>query len=342
MAIVKTKMIVVRKQQQQQQRKKKTRTKTPSANAVMALAIPQPKRKSQPKARPLPRGMVERVCAITDPFCSAANGSKIYDDSAIRTLSYTAHSRTQWGSDAGGSAALIWHPQYSFEPFVSSSARVGSLVTAWSNFPSMSVTFSDALTYRMVSSGFIIRRVLAPLTAAGMLHIRSWPGADMSKYGTLQCQSYTASRSLDVAIQDVKELCVVTQRSSRPHSLFNNVADDSAIVTGTFDNGFTPITLYLSGAPASTVCFDIEYFINFEVVFDDLAATGLLASPPPPSNPTISAAAAVVTSSVATVFHASVKEVSSFVARKAATALASYVSGPLGGAIANRLARDVD
>jgi len=288
--------------------------------------------------------MVERVCGITDPFCSAANGAKYPDGSPVRTLPYTYHGRYSMSSGVNSAEAFLWHPQFTYDPFTVALTRAGDSVTAWANFPTATAAFAAASSYRIISSGFILRCVLAPLNASGMLHIRSWTNGDMAKYGTLLTRSYTASRCLDIPIQDVKELCVVTQRSARMPQMFNITSDDSNVVIAGLDNGFTPVSVYITGAPVSTQVFDVEYFVNMELVFADEDGIGLLSTPPPPSNTALTAAAAKVTSAVTTVFHRSVRATAEYVATKAAAAIAGYVGGPMAaGAVLSRgLLRDVD
>lgn len=292
-----------------------------------------PKLVRQPKFHPK---HVEDVCALVDPFCTAALGAKYPDNSPTRTLPYSYHASATYASGADGALALLWHPSYAFQPITPSFTRVGSAVSVWSNFTAFT-PIASVSRYRIVSSGFIVRNILAPLNSSGMLHLRSYALPDGGTYGAVDCLTYNVSSSKDIALQETKEIAAITQHSARLPQLTTNVVEDVAAINWA-DNGFTPLTIYVDGAPASTNCINIEIFINYELIFDDSAGLQQLATPPPPPNVPVVSATSIVTSEVKTVFHDTVRTAARFVASKAAMALSTYLGlGPAASLVAARV-----
>lgn len=307
----------------------------PSSKRKPSRAKPAQKKKAAPMVvlakRPtkprIPRSLVEKVCGITDPFCLAAKGAKYPDTSSARTLAWTYHSRYTLSSSSDGASFRLWHPSYAFQPLTSTSGRTFSVSSAWNNYGALP-GISGVAKYRIVSSGFIMRNVCAPLTSSGMVHIRSWSTPEGSNFVIVDGLSYNSSTSLDVPCNSVKELCVVTQRSSRPTQEFTDVPDDTAVVANFGDNGFIPITIYFDGCPVSTDMFDFEYFINFELILDDGASLGMLATPAPTVNSVIPTISAKITSSATTLFSRSMKALGDKVFKAASASLISYIAGP--------------
>lgn len=293
-----------------------SRKKAPKGNNTRSLALVPSK------------AVVEKVCGLTDPFCQAARGAKFPDNSPIRTMPWTLHGRNTFASTSTADSLILWHPQYSYQPWVKPSARVGSAATAWNSFTASSNLPNGVVKYRIVSSGFILRNICAKLTSSGMLHLRSWSVPEGATYVTLDGLAYNSASSMDIATNSAQEICVITQHSTRMPQLYFNVADDSSTVAGFLDNGYTPITIYFDGAPASTDMFDFEFFINFELVFDDSAALGLVATPSNPANSMLTDVAAKITSSSESLVFKGLKAVGDRIYKAAETAIISYVGGP--------------
>nr|UHS71476.1 MAG: hypothetical protein 2 [Sobelivirales sp.]UHS71483.1 MAG: hypothetical protein 2 [Sobelivirales sp.] len=293
----------------------------PKPEKAKAMVVSKPRPQRAIRAMP-----VETVCGLVDPFCAAAMGAKYPDNSPTRTLPYSYHGLSTWNMAADGSQAILWHPSYSYVPLTQAFTRTGSNVTVWSNFNAL-VLIANVSKYRIVSSGFIVRNILAPLNSSGMLHIRSCAVPDGTAVSVFDTLSYNVSASLDVALHNANEVTVITQHSARLPQLFNNVADDVATINWN-DNGFTPMVIYVDGAPASSVAINIEYFVNYELIFDDVSGLQQLATPPPKANSMVTSATSIVTSEVSTVFHKSVGTAAKYVANKAAQALLGYFIGP--------------
>ena len=82
------------------------------------------------------------------------------------------------------------------------------------------------------------------------------------------------------------------------------------------------------GSPASTAVLECEYFINYELVFDESSGLGLLATPPPTSHPVVTEAAKAVTNSLSTVLRSTGQAALSYVEKMVVDKLKSL--GPRG------------
>lgn len=270
--------------------------------------------------------LVHQICGITDPFCNHAKGAKYPDNSSSRTLPYPLRARGGLSTTAAGIGGFLWHPQYSFSPITYPSSYAGSVMSL-NNFPIQTLVAGPS-TYRIVTSGFIVRNICAPLTASGMVHIRWFANPSGAHYGSVDGLTYNCSNSIDIPLQDCKELVVITTRSPRMPQLFNEVVNDTGVVTTIIDNGFCPITVYVDGCPATTSVLDIEYLINYELTFPDSDGLSMLGTPPPPANALVTQAAAVVTSSLKTSFFKGIDRAKDYMVKAAATAIIAKIAGP--------------
>lgn len=273
--------------------------------------------------------LTHAVCGITDPFCRHAIGAKYPDFSPIRTIPYSYRGMTTMTSASDGAQLWMWHPSFSYQPFTQVEARSGSTAISWINFGTFA-PIAGITQYRIVSSGFTLKRICAPLTTSGTLSIRSWPSAEGSSLTVVDGLSYSASTTVDIPIQDCKEVAFITNHSTRrPEHLVDESSDEPSV--GLFrDNGFCPATVFISGAPISTAIFSIQIVIHYEIVLEDSSNLAQLATLPPPANEALTSAAAKVTSSAKSIFSNGVKAASDYVVKKAGVAVASYFGGPIG------------
>lgn len=274
---------------------------------------------------------VPRVCGITDPFCVHAGGAKYPDQSSVRTLPYTRRLRYTLVSDVNGYANLIIMPQYAQLPYANQNVYAGNAVTSWSNFGAAS-TISGVSGYRIVSSGYVVRHVVSPLNSAGMVYIREYGTENNLLIAPIDTTTYNATAVSNVSVQDAKEIAVVLQRTSQMPQTFYSPTTDSANVGNATTRGFTASTIGIAGAPASTPILEIEFVINFELMFADDSDLAQVATPPPAYSGALTNAAATVTSTLQPIVTQGVQALGKQIATKAATTLSTMFFGPAGGA----------
>lgn len=282
------------------------------------------------------RELISQVCGITDPFCPHAVGAKYPDASSVRTLPYTRKLRYVLSTDASGYANIFINPQYSYYPYSTNNVYTGNTITSWNHFTSYS-TIAGVHGYRIVSAGYILRHIVSPLNSAGMVHIRQYGTENCALLAPLDTTTYNATSAVSVAVQDLKETAVVLQRTSQMPQTFYLQSTDTQIMGNSTTHGFATSTVAISGAPANTAILEIEFFINFELIFDDGSDLAQVATPPPPSNAVVSMAASRVTSTIVPIVEGGVAAFGKIVVSKAASALAGYLFGPP-GALATRSA----
>lgn len=287
------------------------------------------KQPSQPSSVKVPRQFVSQVCGLTDPFCTHANGAKYPDFSSVKTLPYTRRLRSTLTSDANGYANLLIMPQYASLPYNNNSANVyaGNTVTTWANFLPATV-IAGVSGYRIVSAGFVVRHIVSPLNSAGMVYIRQYGQQDGAYISPLDTSTYNATSVCNVPVQEAREIAVILQKTAQMPQTMYSPLTDTGLVANTATRGVGYATVAIAGAPASTPILEIEYVINFELVFEDGSDLAQVATPPPPANSMITDAAARVSSTLTPIVADGLSAAGRMFVTKATTALAGYLGGP--------------
>lgn len=301
---------------------KTTNNQTPTQRKPITTSIPR---------SPPTRELVEAVCGITDPFCPHSTGAKYPDASSVRTLPYTRRLRYTLASDASGFANLVISPQYAYLPYAIVNVAAGNTITSWSNFGGASA-ITGVSGYRIVSSGFVVRHIVSPLNSAGMVYIRQYGSETNTFIAPLDTTTYNSTAIANISVQDAKEIAVVLQRTSQMPQTFYAASTDTAFVGNSIPRGFASATVAVAGAPASTPILEIEFVVNFELIFEDSSDLAQVATHPPPASALLTSAAAHVTSTMTPVVANGLAHFGRQVATKAATALATAMFGPVAGA----------
>lgn len=308
----------------QQLTKNQPRTKQ-KKKTVARVSTPRPRPRSQRDTM-----LVRQICGLSDPFCSHANGAKYPDPSGVRTLPFTRRLRTVLATDASGYANLLINPQWAFQPHAAVNVWTGNAVTSWSNYAGAGA-IAGVIGYRIVSTGYLCRRISAPLSSSGLLHIRQYAPETLSTAAPIDTTTFNASNHLTIALQDAKEVAVMLERTSQMPQTFYNPNNDVSAVASSSTHGFAYSTISLSGAPATTACLDIEIIINFEVIFEDSSDLAQVATPAVPANSTVTEAAAKVTSTINPISNGGPSLLGKQIIHAATTALATYMLGPAAG-----------
>lgn len=282
----------------------------------------------QPTLPPkVPKQIVSQVCGITDPFCIHASGAKYPDYSSVKTLTYTRRVRTTLASDAAGYGNLVICPQYSFSPFAAVNVAAGNGVTSWSNFGAYS-TIAGVSGYRIVSAGYVIRHIVSPLNSAGMVYVRQFGSESGTLIAPIDTSTYNATSVENVPVQDAAEIAVVLQKNSQMPTTFYIPTTDTATVGNTIARGVAYSTVAVAGCPPSTPILEIEFVINFELIFEDGSDLAQVATAAPPANALVTNAAAMVSSTLTPIVRSGVSALGRMFVNRASTALAGYLGGP--------------
>lgn len=280
----------------------------------------------------VPRALVDSICGLSDPFCSHARGAKYPDDSSFRTLPFTRHIRTSIITDSTGIAHWMFCPQFYYDPYTTAATSSGPTVTSWNNFGG-TAPISTVSSYRIVSCGFVLRNMAPPLTSSGMVRVRSYPIDDLVDFGQVDTSSYNNNASLDVPLQHLSETAVVLQHTSQMPQATYIVNTDTSPVTDTVCRGFAPVTVHLTGCPATLDTVDVEIFINYEIMLEDSNALQQLATPSPPANSILTGAASTVTSTMQPFFADGLKSLSQAIVARATRAVLATAAPVLSRAL---------
>jgi len=307
--------------------KKKANNPPPQALA----STPRRRRRNRNANGGVPRELVSRVCGIVDPFCDHAMGAKYPDDSSTRTLPYTMRTLAYLSTDANGDGGFILLPQYSYNPYTNMATGTLPNVTTWGNFNTSGAPgIAGVDSYRIVSIGVKLRNIVAPLSSSGIVSLRTFPHTSGANLEPLNYTTYNCSQSGNVALQHCKEYTIVVPHTAQMPQVFYKTADDSASVAGWNAKGFEPVTIYVSGAAASTNVLAIETVIHYELTFDDSSGLQQAATPPPPANAVITTTANRVTSELSAFAGEGVIALGKAVVTKVVTGLGRKIIGPVG------------
>jgi hypothetical protein len=286
--------------------------------------------------------LANKACGLVDPFCEHAIGAKYPDDASVKTLSYTSRYNYYLSTDANGNAAALLAPQISYNIAVPCTVNFPTLVClpTGTNFdPSPVTALSGYSKFRIVSCGFRLRNITAPLYASGMVYIRSYGTEGNSSFTTFEPGTYAASNYIDIPLQQVRDAsCIFEHTSQMPQTFYAPPA--SSAILGWTAVGFNPMTIALLGGPASTNCLVLEFVVHMEYTFQEGEALQLAATPAPPMNPQLTGIAGAITSAGKTVFQRSTTALSTWVYKKAVeygTRAVMSALGPAGAAASTAL-----
>jgi len=299
--------------------------------------VPRPPRGSVAATRVHPpQELVTKVCALTDPFCPHAIGAQIYSPSNLRTVPFTQHYRVVMSTDSNGSAAHLCAPSYFYAG--STGAVVGSGATYTALSPNGAVfPGTNPNRVRLVTAGIIVRSIAAPLSAAGMVYLRTFAQNNLVTLQTAELATYNCVESSDTPLRTTNATAAVFQRTDiKAREFFNPVnTNPTNQVVDMTGNGWSQLTVSIIGGPISTPVLEIEFLMHWELVFEDNTALSTLAVPTPRDSPLLSGAVDNVQSAMSSLFERGVSAAGSYVVRAAKTALMAQLSArfPPGAAL---------
>lgn len=314
-------MLVSRRNPPKPQRKPPTKrpVRTNSKRRSVAV-VPRPK---------FTRNDVSKVCSITDPFCAHANGAKLFSSSTGRTLPHQFHGRISLSTDSNGMSSMLVLPSYNI---LYGLGTVTSPNAAYTTISGAGPTLA-ATSYRIVSWGLKLRKISAPLYAAGMVRIRTFGNKNGTDFASIPLSAYNCDTFEDVPLSTASEICVIGRRLDYTYSKFVTLAASNPTnnVTDWVAPGWGAVQIVVDGGPVTTAVLDVELFFNYEITLADSDALMQLSTPPVADHPVATAAANAVYTSSKSIFINGVQQASKFIERTAITALATYFGGPAMG-----------
>lgn len=247
------------------------------------------------------------------------------DLSSIRSLAYPYHIRTTLATDATGTGALLFLPNYTYLP-----QNVGAFAGAGIyNFPA-AMTAGPSLTasaYRITGMGIIIRSTVAPLSASGMVRVRGYNTKFGTSLTTVDVNTYNCDFYEDQPVFACKETAILAKRTDNS-SEFWRAPSETTSGTGIntwISPGWGAIVVAVDGCSATTTILDVEIIVHFEIQLADSDTTAQLATAPPPYVPVVKQATDMVSSTAQNVFTAGLRSVGAYIERKASSALKSLL-----------------
>lgn len=304
----------------------------------------QPRKPKQPRARTADTlKLVKSICAITDPFCPGAIGSKWPDESNSRSLAVTIRGTFPLVNTGSGMGGALFVPVWPYG-YITHSGFAGNVAT-FPNLVAFAGTSSfDPATIRLVSGGLTITGIGAPLSASGTLSVCHLNSDDVNDLSTLDIIDPNAQNIEYYGIPGLNEKQVsVIFKSAGPGSRLYNPPVAPNVITATNSNYWQPILIGVNGGVASLASIRIEYVLHFELQFKKGNAMNLVSTPAAHTNePATSISASIVASMGAamrggasavekTITSKASAYASRFVGRAAAGA-AGYLTGGLPGA----------
>jgi len=313
-------------------RKSQAKSKKAVTTVVVKQAAPAKRNPTQPSSK-VPHSFVEKVCSRLDPFCPAAVGSRQLDSGNLRTIAYPFKYRATLQSSGANVGSTLWLPGYGIAPFWA--GTMASPPTAvWTTIPTTSYLGSNVNAFRIVSAGVLIKNICAPLNCSGMVRIKSFNITSGNAMGSVDCLTFNASKTMDIPLQDCKEVAVVLARtdSSQAVRFFSPTAiNPDNNINNYLSPGWEALVIAVDGVPSNTNVLDLEYFFNLEVVIGDNDALQLMAAPTPKDAPLLKSITDEVGSSMVTMFKEGAKGAAKFVAKAAIDYVGTRITGRSAG-----------
>lgn len=297
----------------------------PKPNGRAKGAGVPPKRTPTPKTR-INNTHKTEVCGLTDPFCDHALSAKYHDTGSVRSLPLPRKSRYVLTTNAAGSASILIVPSYLYSDVTYADTLVGDTATFWGVARS-AVSAPEAASVRLVSYGVIVRSIVAPLSASGMVRVRGFSSIKepVTLASSVLMSTYNADFSADQPLHATKELAVIARKIDDKAKFFKppNDLDPSNLVAANTGTGFSQIMISVTGGPASAAALDVELVCHWEITLIDSDPIQQITTSSRPQNLIVEAASRAISTSSQNIFTAGISAASSYIERYAIQAISS-------------------
>lgn len=265
------------------------------------------------------------ICAISNPFCPAAKGSKWPDGTMGNTMTEQFRGSFTLTTTASGDSAVHFVPAapFGYLKLASSAAGVFTFGAAYTTYKASSIlaTFGDQ--YRIVSMGVIARSVASATNASGLLTFGT-SGNAIGLNAAIASGTELYDEVTVVSLQPGKELSWIAQPRGPESRQFVSQSTSTSV-----PGDWTKLTIELSGCPNSTAMLNVEWFINVEFTLQVNSSVTALAIRNPPAVPTATTAVSRVHGNLGSFIEGGVKQVEDAFMQHATSALSSIMSDPL-------------
>lgn len=238
------------------------------------------------------------VCSITNPFCEESKGAKWPDGSSSYSAAVPIRVRVPIVTDSTGRAGFLFTPIMFRKAFQATSWDVGgSSVTAWDGLPlgdSFGFNIEDIAALRVVSGGIKFVCTLSQMNAQGQVTLVELPpNEDQQNINDWKVDFSNQNKPTYVTLplRDPRALYGMFRplgpgaRNFEDPTVYTN-QDPPAVISTFASNDWTPMAIWITGAPASSTVGFVDYYLNVELEFDALSNLSVFARPAPPKNET--------------------------------------------------------
>lgn len=304
--------------------------------------------------------LVHAICAITDPFCHGAEGSKYPDSASIKTLTWDSEYYGTASTDATGRAAIIIGADPASQYSIVSTWSGATMTIATSTAPSTAPSWSawsgvTGVSYRVVSLGVELRCISSAMTNQGSIGIAVLPStvADMTTIG-IDLDSMNFASNVRVSANSGQSLAAISYNDGITSKVMK--ATSAAPVNRVTSYGNDTMFAYIVGGPASTAAIQVRIVAHYELAFSSSTVFNTLATPSALENGTVQTGSNFVKKALDQVVVGGAKEVErrvhntathfgGMLVRMGASAIGGYFGGPAGAIAAGGAAgmiMDVD
>jgi hypothetical protein len=270
------------------------------------------------------KALVRRTCAIVNPFCPAAKGSRWPDGLAMNTIAEQLRGNFTIPSDSAGYATTCFCAGLPYG-YLQTYSRVGQAVTFNSAFTSYgtSLAATYAQAYRIISFGCVVRNVASATNSSGLVTLGTvgvCPGP--SSTITVGLEKYLEQAV--VALQPGMEYSWISKPIGANAFSFTNPVSTAA---GGQMALWTSLIVEVTGGPTSQPTVNVEWFVNVEFTLPQGSAMADLAPPGASEEPFLIRSANRVIRNVGSLLEGGVD----YVERSISRAATSYITDTLRG-----------
>jgi hypothetical protein len=310
------------------QPKKKSNKKIVTSQSIVATRSMGKVPRNGPQR--VPDSLVESICAITDPFCQAAKGTKWPDGLGEATLPAQIRGHFTYAVATNGGCLAFISPILSYGVLNSTWGGTSySLNATYATTPGYQAISSYAGQYRVVTAGIIIRNVCAALTTSGYLivtRLAQMPPISSSinagnVYG-VECSTHPICAGMEVPV------------TFRPLGSAARAFVNASVNTGLPDSNFDVISIEVVGGPTTGTppVIDVEFVYNIEFTLSEpnIGLQQFVATVAPES-PLSVKVANQVSATLSSLAHTSVEAVAKYTVNAVGRKLKNYLFGPTVG-----------
>lgn len=261
----------------------------PTKPASAKGAKPQRKAKAGSSNNALVRRLVcDKICAVCDPVCPQACGSKMMGQDTSRTFSFTSKSVITLTTQAGGEAARFFTP--GIESITAVHTGIVSDVVTWgpaSDLPEASALQASGTSYRVVSAALRVFSIAAPTNSSGRVQVTQ-----------VNTQGAGTPTGFNVASLLYEEVDTDSLYAFDKTYVFRREGAEASTFESTTSNvghrGWNGLVVSVTGGPTNLPVLQFEVTYNLEIQPDPITVYSHIADPPARHVPALEAAVANV------------------------------------------------